>query len=56
MVLYDIAIIIFSLQDMDDIDFQSYLDQYGSDDAEEADPEDRAELEAELYSKIHYTQ
>ena len=56
MVLYDIAIIIFSLQDMDDIDFQSYLDQYGSDDAEEADPEDRAELEAELYSKIHYSE
>ena len=40
---------------MSDIDFQSYLDQYGSDDAEEADPEAQAELEAELYSKIHYS-
>ena len=40
---------------MGDIDFQSYLDQYGSDDSEEADPEAQAELEAELYSKIHYS-
>ena len=37
---------------MEAIDFQAYLDQYGS---EDDDPDAQEELEAELYSKIHFS-
>ena len=36
---------------MEAIDFQGYLDQFGS---EDDDPDAQEELEAELYSKIHF--